>query len=43
LNRKADWVEKIERDNSNQVMLKKECLEIKMMKKGQLSIKGAEK
>ena len=31
LSRRVDWVERIERDNENQVMLKKEWLEVKVM------------
>jgi len=42
LNRRADCVEGIERDNENQIMLKKEWLEIRVMEKGQLLIEGAE-
>ena len=34
LNRRADYVEGIERDNENQIMLKKEWLEIRVMEKG---------
>jgi len=33
LSRKLDWAKGIEEDNKNQVMLKKEWLEIKVMKK----------
>jgi len=36
LSRRADWTEKVERDNKNQMMLKKEWLEIRMMEKRQL-------
>ena len=42
LSRRADWVEKVERNNKNQVMLKKEWLEIRAMKKEQLLSKGVE-
>ena len=42
LSRRADWAEGIERDNKNQVMLKKKWLEIRAMEKGQLLIEGAE-
>jgi len=31
LSRRVDWIEGIERDNENQVMLKKEWLEIRAM------------
>ena len=33
LSRRVDWAEGIERDNKNQVMLKKKWLEIRAMKK----------
>ena len=33
LSRRADWAEGIERNNKNQVMLKKEWLEIRVMEK----------
>jgi len=42
LNRRADCVKGIERDNENQIMLKKKWLEIRVMEKGQLLIEGAE-
>ena len=42
LSRRANWTEGVERNNENQVMLKKEWLEIRAMKKGQLLIKEAE-
>ena len=42
LSRRVDWVKKLERENKNQVILKKELLEIKVIKKGQLLIKKAE-
>ena len=42
LSRGADWEEGVEKDNENQIMLKKECLEIRVMEKGQLLIEGAE-
>ena len=42
LSRRTDQVEGIERDNKNQVILKKEWLEIRVIKKEQLLIKGAE-
>ena len=31
LNRRVDWAEGVERDNKNQVMLKKEWLEVRMI------------
>ena len=31
LSRRVDWVERVERDNENQVMLKEEWLEIRAM------------
>jgi len=34
LSRRADWIKRVKRDNENQVMLKKELLEIKVMEKG---------
>ena len=43
LSRRADWVEGVEMDNKNQVMLKKQWLEIRVMEKGQLLIEEAEK
>ena len=42
LSRRANWAEGVERNNKNQVMLKKEWLEIRAMKKEQLLIEGAE-
>jgi len=42
LSRRADWVEGVERDNKNQIILKKKCLEIRAIEKGQLLIEGAE-
>ena len=38
LNKKANWVEEVERDIENQIMLKKEWLEMRAMKKEQLLI-----
>jgi len=38
---RIDWAERVERDSENQVMLKKEWLEIRAMEKRQLLIKGA--
>ena len=43
LSRRADWAEGVERDNENQVMLKREQLEIRAMNRKQWLIKGAEK
>jgi len=37
LSRRTDWVEEVEKDNENQIMLKK-WLEIRVMKKEQLLI-----
>jgi len=37
LSRRIDWVEEVEKDNENQIMLKK-WLEIRVMKKEQLLI-----
>jgi len=34
LSRRADWAEEVERDNENQVMLKKKWLKIRVVKKG---------
>jgi len=42
LSRREDWVEKVERDNKNQVMLKKEWLEVRAMDRKQWLIEGAE-
>ena len=42
LSRRADWVEGVERDNENQIILKKEWLEIRAIEKEQLLIEGAE-
>ena len=42
LSRRTNWAEGVERDNKNQVMLKKKWLEIREMEKEQLLIKGAE-
>ena len=41
LSRRVDQTEEVERNNENQVMLKKEWLEIKIMEKGQLLIEEA--
>ena len=40
LSRRVDWVEGVERDNKNQVMLKKEWLEIKAIEQ---LVEGLEK
>jgi len=42
LSRRADWAEGVEKDNKNQVMLKKEWLEIRAMDRKQWMIEGAE-
>ena len=42
LSRKADWIEGVERNNENQMMLKKEWLEIRVMEKEQLLIEEVE-
>ena len=42
MSRRADWAEGVERDNKNQVMLKKEWLEIRAMDRKQWLIEGAE-
>ena len=42
LSRRADYAEDIERNNKNQIMLKKEQLEIRTMEKRQLLINGVE-
>ena len=41
LNKKANWIEEVERDIENQIMLKKEWLEMRAMKKEQLLIERA--
>ena len=43
LSRRTNWTEEVERDNKNQVILKKKWLEIRAMKKKQLLIEKAEK
>ena len=40
--KQADQVKEVQRDNKNQVMLKKEQLKIRAIEKGQLLIEGAE-
>jgi len=42
LNRRVDWAEEVEKDNKNQIMLKKEWLEIRIMKKRHLLIERTE-
>ena len=42
LSKRVNWIEDVERDNENQVMLKKKWLEIRAMEKGQLLIEEAE-
>jgi len=41
LSRRADWAEEVERNNKNQVMLKKKWLEIRAMDRKQWLIEGA--
>ena len=43
LSRRANQAKKVEKYNENQIILKKEWLEIRAMDKGQLLIEGAEK
>ena len=43
LSRGVNWIERVEKDNENQVMLKKKWLEIRVIEKGQLLIKRVEK
>ena len=42
MSRRADWAEGVERDNENQVMLKREWLEIRVVDRKQWLIEGAE-
>ena len=42
LSRRADWAKEVERDNENQIILKKKWLEIRAMEKVQLLIEEAE-
>ncbi len=42
MSRRADWVEEVERDNENQVMLKRKWLEIRATDKKQWLIEKAE-
>ena len=41
LSKRANWAEEVERNNENQVMLKKKWLEIRVMEKRQLLIEEA--
>ena len=43
LSKRADWAKEVERDNKNQIMLKKEWLEIRAMEKEQLLIEETKK
>ena len=43
LSKRADWIEGVEKDNENWVMLKKKWLDIRVMKKEQLLIEEVEK
>ena len=42
LSRRADWIEGVEKYNENQIMLKKEWLEIRVIEKEQLLTEGTE-
>jgi len=42
LSRRADWIEEVEKDNENQVMLKKKWLEIRAIESRSLLIERAE-
>ena len=42
MSRRADWAEGVERDNENQVMLKREWLEIRVIDRKQWLIEGVE-
>ena len=42
MSRRADWAEGVERDNENQVILKREWLEIRVMDRKQWLIEGVE-
>ena len=42
MSKKINWVEEVEKNNKNQVMLKKKWLKIKVMKKKQLLIEEVE-
>ena len=43
LSKRKDWAKGVERDNENQIMLKKEWLEIRAMEKEQLLIEETKK
>ena len=43
LDRRADWAKGVERNNKNQIILKKKWLEIKVVKKRQLLVEETEK
>jgi len=43
LSRRANWIEGVERDNENQVILKKKWLQIRAIEKEQLLIERVEK
>ena len=42
MSRRADWIEEVEKDNENQVMLKKKWLEIRAIESRSLLIERAE-
>ena len=42
MSKRADWTEGVKRDNKNQIIVKKEWLEIRATEKRQLLIEGAE-
>jgi len=42
LSRRVDWAERVERDNENQVMLKKKWLKIRAMDRKQWLLEGVE-
>ena len=42
LSKRVDWAEEVEKDNKNQIMLKKEWLDIRVMDKRQVLIEGVE-
>ena len=42
MSKRIDWIEDVERDNENQVMLKKKWLNIRAMEKKQLLIERVE-
>jgi len=43
LSRRVSWANEVEKDNENQVMLKREWLEIRVMEKEQLLIENTRK